>query len=146
MSDQSRQQNSESSPVPAGLDPDVFTSGGMGSGAGDPLGGFDLSSLLGAAQEMQAQMQAAQAEVEERVFDGVSGGGMVKVSITGATVVQGVSIDPTAVDPDDVAMLEDLVCAAISDALAQVSKAQNDSLGGVLPGDLSGSISGLFGG
>lgn len=113
--------------------------------AADGQGGFDLGALLGAAQEMQAQMQAAQAEVEAQVFEGVAGGGMVKVSITGSTTVVGVAINPEVVDPAGVEMLEDLVTAAISDALSQVARAQSSSLGSVMPSGLTGSLGDLFG-
>ena len=113
---------------------------------GGGQGGFDFGSLLGAAQQMQAQMQQAQAEIEATTFEGVSGGGMVKVTVTGGMSFTGISIDPAVVDPSDVSMLEDLVIAAISDAASQVANAQQSSVGSVLPPGMSDSLSGLFGG
>ena len=86
---------------------------------GGGQGGFDFGSLLGAAQQMQAQMQQAQAEIEGTTFEGVSGGGMVKVTVTGGMSFTGISIDPAVVDPSDVSMLEDLVIAAISESSSQ---------------------------
>lgn len=81
--------------------------------------GFDLGSLLEQAQAMQQQ-----------VVEGQSGGGAVKVRVTGAMQFQSVTIDPAAVDPDDVPMLEDLVLAAVNDAVAQVQAATQAALGG----------------
>src|SRR5262249_53141994 len=62
----------------------------------------------------------AQAELEARVAKGTAGGGVVSVEITGAYTVQSLKIDPDAVDPADVSMLEDLISAAVNDALTQV--------------------------
>ncbi len=93
--------------------------------------GFDLSSLLEQAQAMQQQ-----------VVEGQSGGGAVKVRVNGAMEFQSVSIDPAAVDPDDVGMLEDLVLAAIHDAVAKAGAVSEQAMGGL---DLGGLGSGLFG-
>ena len=124
-------------PVPA-----TEQSGGLDAIlGGGGQGGFDFGSLLGAAQQMQAQMQQAQAEIEATTFEGVSGGGMVKVTVTGGMSFTGISVDPS-----DVSMLEDLVIAAISDAASQVANAQQSSVGSVLPPGMSDSLSGLFGG
>ena len=101
----------------------------------------DLSQLLEQAQAMQQQLMEAQAAAAEQVVEGVSGGGVVKVSVTGGMDFQSVTIDPTAVDPDDVEMLQDLVLAAIHDAVARVNELQQDSLGG-----LGGALGGMLGG
>jgi len=68
---------------------------------------------------------------------------VVRVRVTGGMEFQGVTIDPAAVDPDDVAMLEDLVLAAIRDAVAKAGEISKQALGGL---DLGGLGSGLFGG
>lgn len=81
--------------------------------------GFDLGGLLEQAQAMQQQ-----------VVEGQSGGGAVKVRVNGAMQFQSVTIDPAAVDPDDVTMLEDLVLAAVHDAVTQVQAATQAALGG----------------
>jgi DNA-binding YbaB/EbfC family protein len=81
--------------------------------------GFDLSGLLEQAQAVQQQ-----------VVEGQAGGGAVKVRVNGAMQFQSVSIDPDAVDPDDVPMLEDLVLAALRDAVAKVQAATQEALGG----------------
>lgn len=101
----------------------------------------DLSQLLEQAQAMQQQLMEAQAAAAEQVVEGVSGGGVVKVSVTGGMDFQSVTIDPSAVDPDDVEMLQDLVLAAIHDAVARVNELQQDSLGG-----LGGALGGMLGG
>lgn len=100
---------------------------------------FDMGGLFERAQAMQQQLLDAQAKAAETVVEGQSGGGMVKVRMTGAMEVQSVSIDPQVVDPDDVPMLEDLVLAAVHDATAKVQEASQaatrDALGGL---DLGG--------
>jgi DNA-binding YbaB/EbfC family protein len=101
----------------------------------------DLSQLLQQAQAMQQQLMDAQAAAAEQVLEGVSGGGVVKVTVTGGMDFQSVTIDPAAVDPDDVEMLQDLVLAAIHDAVARVNELQQDSLGG-----LGGALGGMLGG
>ncbi|MEY2476341.1 MAG: nucleoid-associated protein EbfC [Actinomycetota bacterium] len=101
----------------------------------------DLSQLLEQAQAMQQQLMEAQAAAAEQVVEGVSGGGVVKVTVTGGMDFQSVTIDPQAVDPDDVEMLQDLVLAAIHDAVARVNELQQDSLGG-----LGGALGGMLGG
>src|SRR5687767_3948176 len=103
--------------------------------------GPDLSSLLEQAQRMQQQLLAAQAEAAEVVHEGVAGGGAVKVAVTGGMDFRSVTIRPDAVDPDDVEMLQDLVLAALHDAVAKVNAAQQDALGG-----LGGALGGLLGG
>ncbi len=101
----------------------------------------DLSQLLEQAQAMQHQLMEAQAAAAEQVVEGVAGGGVVKVTVTGGMDFQSVTIDPQAVDPEDVEMLQDLVLAAIHDAVARVNELQQDSLGG-----LGGALGGMLGG
>jgi hypothetical protein len=98
----------------------------------ESLGGGALGGLLEQAQ----QMMAAQAEAAEREVEGVAGGGMVRIRATGTGQVLGVSIAREVVDPDDVAMLEDLVLAALHDVNARLAEIQRDALGPL--GDLFG--------
>src|SRR5215210_7477809 len=79
------------------------------SGVSEQGGMPDLSQLLEQAQAMQQQLMEAQAQAAEQVVEGVSGGGVVKVTVTGGMDFQSVTIDPAAVDPEDVEMLQDLV-------------------------------------
>lgn len=96
-------------------------------------GGFDFSALLEQAQEMQQQLMAAQAEAARQVHEGVAGGGAVHVQVTGGMEFLSVKIRKDAVDPDDVELLEDLVLAALHDAVARVNEAQQSAIGGMLP-------------
>jgi hypothetical protein len=108
-----------------------------------PGGQPDMSALLKQAQQMQEQLLAARAEAETQEVEGQAGGGMVKVRVTGGMEFQGVTIDPAAVDPEDVGMLEDLVLAAIRDAVTKAGQISEQAMGGL---DLGGLGSGLFGG
>ena len=101
--------------------------------------GFDMGSLLQQAQAMQQQLLEAQAQAAEQVVEGQSGGGVVKVRVTGGMAFEAVTIDPKAVDPDDVGMLEDLVLAAVNDAVAKVQEATQAATQNALGGlDLGG--------
>ena len=99
-----------------------------------------MDDLLASAQRMQEQLLAARAEVEATVVEGQAGGGVVKVTVTGGLEFRSVSIDPSAVDPDDVSMLEDLVLAALHDAVAKVQEAQAGAMGGLDVGGLGGIL------
>jgi DNA-binding YbaB/EbfC family protein len=102
--------------------------------------GPDMSALLQQAQQMQQQLLAAQANAAEQVHEGVAGGGAVRIAVTGGMEFQSVSIRPDAVDPEDVEMLQDLVLAALHEAVGKVNAAQQDALGG-----LGGALGGLLG-
>jgi DNA-binding YbaB/EbfC family protein len=118
-------------------------------GAPSGLGGLDLGSLLGAAQNMQAQMLESQARIAATTVEGAAGGGAVTVTVSGGFEFQRVTISPDALpdgtDPDDHSMLEDLVLAAVRDAVTKVNalQAEANPLSGL--GDLGG-LGGLFGG
>ena len=108
-------------------------------GAGMP----DLGGLLESAQAMMANMQAAASEV----VTGVSGGGLVSIEVDGHFEFQSVSIDPKAVDPDDMSLLEDLVLAALRDAAGQLQSGQSGAMGGMDLGGMDlGGLGGLLGG
>jgi DNA-binding YbaB/EbfC family protein len=96
----------------------------------------DLSQILAQAQQMQQQLAEAQQQLADEVVEGHSGGGAVRVSVTGAMEFREVHIRPDAVDPDDVDMLEDLVLAALHDAVAQVQALNQQAMGGL--GGLAG--------
>jgi DNA-binding YbaB/EbfC family protein len=107
--------------------------------AGLGASGFDLGGLLAQAQSMQQQLLDAQAQVAEQTVEGQAGGGVVRVQVTGGFDFQSVTIDPSAVDPGDVEMLQDLVLAAIRDALNKVNELNAQAMGG-LGGGLGGLI------
>lgn len=120
-----------------------------GAGLGGGAGGLDLGGMLDQVQALQQQMTEAQENQATQLITGSSGGGKITVDVTGGGDFQNVSIDPEVVDPDDVEMLEDLVLAAVRDAMAQVSESYDDAMGGFeLPdlGSLGGALGGLLGG
>lgn len=116
---------------PLGGDEDALDLGELLGG-----GGLDLGNLMEQATQMQQQMAAAQEAAAETVLEGMAGGGAVRVTVTGTGEFRSVTIDPAAVDPTDVAMLEDLVLAALHDASARVVELREQSMGGL--GDLLG--------
>ncbi len=104
-----------------------------------------LNQMMRQMQKMQADMAAAQDALAEAVVEGSAGGGMVKATATGAGELQGVSISPEVVDPDDVEMLEDLVLAAVSDALRRAQELQAERMGAVTGGIDLGGLGGVLG-
>lgn len=94
--------------------------GGRGFG-----GGMNMQALMKQAQQMQEQLKKAQEELQESEFIG-SAGGMVNVTVSGAKEVLAVSIKPEAIDPDDIEMLEDLITAAVNDALNKVAEKEHE--------------------
>ena len=101
--------------------------------------------MLKQLAQMQERMVKAQEEIENRVAEGTSGGGAVKVEITGGYRVKSLHIDPDVVDADDMGMLEDLVIAAMNEAIAQVQAFHSDSMGAVTGGLDGLGIPGLGG-
>ncbi len=93
------------------------------------------------AQRMQQEMMKSQEELESRVFEASSGGGMVKVEMNGKYELLSIKLDPEAVDPEDVEMLEDLIVAAMQEVQAKVSEASSDTMGKLTGGM---KIPGLF--
>ena len=108
-------------------------------------GGFDLGSLLEQAQAMQQQMAEAQERQAAQTIVGSAGGGKVAIEVTGAGEYRKVSIDPEAVDPDDVELLEELILAALRDATAQIVELQEEAMGGMQLPDV-GDLGDLLGG
>ncbi len=93
-----------------------------------------MGSLLKQAQQMQKRMQEMERELGERIVEGTAGGGMVKVYVNGLQDVQAVKINPAAVDPEDVEALEDLVTAALRQALAAAKDLHKKEMGKVTGG------------
>ena len=81
---------------------------------------MSMGNLAKMAQQMQADMARVQAEVEAMIVETSAGGGAVKAVVNGSGEVVSITIDPSAVDPDDVEMLQDLITAAVNDGLRQV--------------------------
>ena len=99
-----------------------------------------MQQLMKQAQKMQQQLAEAQAELADTQVDGSAGGGLVKATVTGSGELLAVTIDPRAVDPDDVETLQDLVVAAVRDATRQAGELASDKLG-----PLTGGMGGLGG-
>jgi len=93
-----------------------------------------MANLQRMAQEMQQQMLRIQGELETTMIDGSSGGGVVKATVTGKQELVSITIDPSAVDPDDVDMLQDLVVAAVNDALRASRELAEQKMGAVTGG------------
>lgn len=111
----------------------------------DEGAGFDIGSLLSQLGQVQQNLQEAQQEAASREVEGSSGGGAVKVRVSGALEFLGIEIDRSVVDPEDVEMLEDLVLAAVRDGLEKASSLATSAIGQVGLGGL-GDLPGLGGG
>jgi DNA-binding YbaB/EbfC family protein len=103
----------------------------------------DLGGLLSQMQQMQQQLMDAQQTAAAQLVEGRAGGGVVKVTVTGGMEFRDVTIDPSVVDPDDVEMLQDLVLAALRDAVTRANELNREALGGL---GLGGGLEGLTGG
>jgi DNA-binding YbaB/EbfC family protein len=100
--------------------------------------GPDLSALLSQIGQVSQNLQAAQQSAASEVVEGRAGGGAVVVEATGSLDFQRVTIDPSVVDPADVELLQDLVLAAVRDAVERAHDLQSNALGGLDFGGLLG--------
>jgi DNA-binding YbaB/EbfC family protein len=91
----------------------------------------NLQKMLAQAQEMLAAQQQAQEALKSEKVEASAGGGMVKVTMTGDLRLESIAIDPDAVDPEDVEMLQDMVVAAVNEALRSAEELQQRALGDV---------------
>lgn len=91
-------------------------------------------NMLRQAQQLQAKLAKAQEELEDAVVEATSGGGAVKVVVTGKLKVQSIEISPDAVNPEDVEMLQDLVMTATNDALDKAQELAQTSLSAITGG------------
>ena len=105
------------------------------------MGGMNMQAMMRQAQKMQQDMARMQEELTAREFTAQAGGGMVKATVTGAKVVKAIEINPACVDPDDVEMLQDLVIAAVNEAMRKAAEDQAASMSR-LTGGLN--LGGLF--
>ena len=100
----------------------------MAKGGFPGMGGANMQQLMKQAQKMQQDMQRMQQELQTREFTATVGGGAVRATAYGSKVIKSIEIDPACVDPDDVEMLEDLIVAAVNEALTQVDQAAAGSM------------------
>ena len=101
----------------------------------------NMNNLMKQAQRMQKQMEEATAELETKELTATAGGGVVEVTVSGKKEVTKVKIDPEAVDPDDVEMLEDLIMAATNEALRKMDEESQQSMS-----KITGGLGGMGGG
>lgn len=95
---------------------------------------MDMNRMMQQAQKAAQEMQRLQEELAQTSVQGSAGGGIVNVTVSGARDIQGISISPEAVDPDDIEMLEDLILAAFQDAMEKAEKLSNEKLGPLTQG------------
>lgn len=112
----------------------------------NPLAGLDMSALLQQATQMQQHLAEAQEQAAAQVVEGVAGGGVVRIEVTGAGEFRSVKIAKDAVDPNDVEMLQDLILAALHDANDRVAELHKGGLGGLELGALGDLDLGGLGG
>lgn len=115
----------------------------MAKRGGFPGGGMpgNMNNLMKQAQKMQRQMEESQKALEAEEVTATAGGGAVEVTVSGKKEVTKIKLDPDAVDPDDVEMLEDLIMAAVNEALRKV-----DDLSAKTMSKITGGFGGLGGG
>lgn len=101
----------------------------------------NMNQMLKQAQKMQEDMAALQAELEQREYTAVSGGGMIEVTVDGKHTVKAVKIKPEAIDPDDAEMLEDLITVAVNEAIGKAIQDSETEMGAVTGGF---NIPGIF--
>ena len=103
----------------------------------------NMQQMLQQVQKMQQEMETAQEELKNEVVEASAGGGMVTVRVGGDLEVRSVTIDPTAVDPEDVEILSDMVLAAINEGLRMAQELAAKKLGGATGGMDLGGLGGL---
>jgi DNA-binding YbaB/EbfC family protein len=104
----------------------------------------NMQQMLKQVQKMQAEMMAAQEQLKDEVVEASAGGGMVTVKVSGDLDVKAIAIDPEAVDPEDVELLQDMVLAAVNEGLRAAQELASKKLGGIT-GGLGGPGGGLGG-
>jgi DNA-binding YbaB/EbfC family protein len=100
--------------------------------------GMDMNKLMQQVGQMQEQMQKAQDELANETVEASAGGGMITVVANGAGEIKQIKIDPKAIDPDDPEMLEDMIVAAVNEAVRSAHSLMESKLGGLAGGALGG--------
>lgn len=106
------------------------------------MGGMNMNGMMKKVQKMQKQMQEMQDELKKQTVEAAAGGGVVKITMDGEKQVKGIFIDPAAVDPEDVEMLQDLLAAAFNEATKKVDEKMAGEMGKLTSG--MGLPPGLF--
>ncbi len=108
----------------------------MARGGGRPMpggqgpGGMDLGSMMKQLQQVQAEMAEAQEKLKDEIVEASAGGGMVKVKMSGDLRLLEIKINPEAIDPEDAEVLEDMVTAAVNEALRSAQELASSRIGG----------------
>jgi DNA-binding YbaB/EbfC family protein len=100
--------------------------------------GMDMNQLFQQVGQMQEQMQKAQAELANETVEATAGGGMVTVTANGTGEIKQIKIDPKAIDPNGAEMLEDMILAAVNEAVRSSQALMESKLGGLAGGALGG--------
>lgn len=95
---------------------------------------MNMQQMMKQARKMQEQLAAAQENIAQSTVDASAGGGMVKVTVNGEMQITSLKIDPEALDPEDVEMLEDMITAAVNEALRGVGDLANRQMGTITGG------------
>lgn len=96
-------------------------------------GGMGGGNMMKQAQKMQEEFMKMQQELESKEFTSTVGGGAVKATMIGTHALKSIEIDPSAVDPDDVEMLQDMIVAAVNEAITQSENATNEAMSKLTP-------------
>lgn len=107
---------------------------GFGSRGIPGMGGGMNMNMIKQAQKMQQDMQKMQAELETKEYTAQAGGGVVSATVSGKHELRSITIDPEAVDPDDVEMLQDLIVAAVNEAMRTASADAASAMGQITGG------------
>ena len=105
--------------------------------------GMNPQAMLKQAQKMQAKIQAVQEEAARETVEATAGGGMVTATVTGTSTLKSIEIKPDVVDPDDIDMLQDLVVAAVNEALKAASDKSQSQMSAIT-GGIGGGLGGLL--
>ena len=97
-------------------------------------GGPNMQQLMRQAQKLQEQMEKSQSELDTREYEASSGGGMVNVKVSGKRELLSITLDPQVVDPQDVEMLQDLILAAVNEALRKGEETREAEMSRLNPG------------
>jgi DNA-binding YbaB/EbfC family protein len=94
-------------------------------------GGLDLNAMMKQVQQMQAEMMAAQEGLKDEVVEASAGGGMVKVKMSGDLRLLEIAVDREAIDPEEAELLQDMVLAAVNEAIRSAQELATSKLGGI---------------
>ena len=100
----------------------------------NPFGGGNMNNMMKQMQQMQKKLADAQKEIEESEVKATAGGGVIEVVANGKKEILSIKIDPDAVDPEDVEMLEDMIIAGVNEAMRMADEVSEKKMGGITGG------------